>query len=99
MEFNINKINSNAINAYKSIKHTKAADSAISEKSSGAKAGSYDSVEIDFSRLMESAKAGLVSKLTVGVDAAQIRELREKYGGEDCPVSANEIANAILSME
>jgi len=85
----INKINSNAINAYKAIKRAKASES---EKKSG---GRFDSVEFDFSRTINSAKANIASRLDAEANAAKIKQLQAEYANDDCPVSAEKIAQAI----
>ena len=92
MEFKINKLNSNAINSYKAIKKTQISESAEVEKKPS---GNFDTVEIDVSQSIKSAKANIVSGLTADADAARISMLQARYANGNCPVSIEEIAQAI----
>ena len=91
MEFNNvnNKINSNAISAYKSIKKTKISDSET--KSSG----KFDSVEIDLSQSIDSAKANIANKLNAESSIDKLRQLQDEYANGNCPISVEEIAKFI----
>jgi hypothetical protein len=86
----INKINRGAINSYNAIKRAKTADL---EKKSG---GKFDSVEIDFSQSLASAKANIASRLAAEANIAKIRQLQEEYAGDSCPVNTESIAEAVL---
>jgi anti-sigma28 factor (negative regulator of flagellin synthesis) len=93
MEFNrINRVNNNAISAYKSIKKTAVSDSGGANKPSG----SFDTVEINFAQSLQSAKANIASRLAAEANIARIKELQEEYSGDEVPVSVTEIAQAIL---
>jgi anti-sigma28 factor (negative regulator of flagellin synthesis) len=87
----INKVNRGAINAYNAIKSTKSADSA--KKSVG---GTFDSVEIDFSQSVNSAKASVASRLAAQANIEKIKQLQAQYSGDNCPVSAGETAKAVV---
>jgi len=89
----INKINRSAINSYNTIKKAKAADS--SKKVSGAD-GKFDSVEIDFSQSLESAKANIASRLAAEANIEKIKQLQAEYAGGGFSVSTDEIAKAVL---
>jgi hypothetical protein len=86
----INKINANAINTYKTIKK--------SEKSGAGKqpSGKFDSVVIDFSQSINSAKANIASRLDAQANIEKIRQLQEQYSGDKCPVPAEETAKSIV---
>jgi hypothetical protein len=87
---NVNKINSNAINAYKCVKKAKTADS------DKIPAGKFDSVDIDSSGCIIAAKANIVAALKAEADIVDIRALQAKYAGGN-PVPPEDVAKAILS--
>ncbi|MCL1903082.1 MAG: hypothetical protein FWF94_01525 [Oscillospiraceae bacterium] len=89
----INNINSNAINSYKAINKAKINESVEHEKKPS---GTFDTVEFDFSKTINSAKANIASGLNTSADAAKISFLKTQYAGEGCPVTAAKIAKAIL---
>ncbi|MCL1789335.1 MAG: flagellar biosynthesis anti-sigma factor FlgM [Oscillospiraceae bacterium] len=89
----INNINSNAINSYKAINKAKISESVELEKKPG---GTFDTVEIDFSQSINSAKANISAQLDSATDAAKINFLKAQYAGGNCPVSAGKIAKSIL---
>ena len=86
----INKINANAINAYKSIKRAKP-DQA--EVKSG---GRFDSLEIDFAQSIDSAKSNIASRLEAEANIERIRQLQEEYANGGLPVSLEKIAQFIV---
>jgi len=86
----INKINRGAINSYNAIKSAKA-------PAAGKKAGgTFDSVEIDFSQSISSAKASVASRLNAEANIEKIKQLQAQYDGDKCPVSAEDAAKAVL---
>jgi hypothetical protein len=99
----INKINTNisssAINSYsKAMKYAKPASSAKMGGKVGA--GTYDTVEIDFSQSMNRARAEAAAKLSAelssATDAERIQSLKAEYSGSAVPGSIDAIASAVL---
>lgn len=56
-----------------------------------------DRVEFDFGRYLEAAKTDAASKADSAVSAERLAALREAYSGDNCPVSAEETATALLA--
>ena len=95
MEFNINKLNSNAINSYKAIKKTSVAEATESSEVEKKPSGNFDTVEFDFSQSIKSAKVNIASALAAEANIAKIKMLQAQYAGGNCPVSTEQIAQAI----
>jgi hypothetical protein len=87
----INKLNRNALNTYKTISNTKPSD----KKDSGGKSGNVDKIEFDFERSIGAAKVNIAEKLDAGANLERIAKLQEKYSGDNCPVSPEAVAAAI----
>lgn len=81
----------NAIRTYEKL------TSQLNTKKSGAKAASNtDKVDFDFASSLAAAKANAASSIDAGANAEKIKELQAKYAGENCPVSSEAIAKAII---
>lgn len=91
----INNINSSIIKTYKSVTNTKA----VKEKDVAAvKAGgeNVDKIEFDFERSIAAAKTNIASSADAEANTAKIEQLQKLYAGDNCPVDASQIANAIV---
>lgn len=88
----IRNLHNNMISAYK-----KSASLGSPKKAhSQAKAEKTDRVEFDFGRYLEAAKAEAASAADAPASEARLAELAAKYAGDNCPVSAEDAAEAIL---
>lgn len=90
----IKNLQSSMINAYKKtagIRAPKKADAA--SKSSV----NTDRVEFDFSRYLDTAKADVAAKADAALSEERLATLKAAYAGDNCPVSADEIAAAFLA--
>lgn len=88
----IRNLQSSMISAYKKT----AANTAPKKTQAAAKAEKTDRVEFDFGRYLDAAKAETVSAADTSASPARLAALAEKYGGDNCPVSAEDVAAAIL---
>lgn len=57
-----------------------------------------DKVDFDFTGALAAAKANVASSADADANIMRIAELQAQYEGENCPVSSESIANAILRM-
>lgn len=57
-----------------------------------------DKVDFDFSGALAAAKANVASSADADANIERIAELQAKYEGESCPISSENIANAILGL-
>ena len=81
----------NAIRTYEKL------SSQVNPKKTGSKAASNtDKVDFDFASSLAAAKANAASSIDAEANASRIEELRAKYSGDNCPVSSEAIAKAIL---
>ena len=81
----------NAIRTYEKL------SSQVNAKKSGTKASSNtDKVDFDFASSLAAAKANAASSIDAEANADKIQALRAQYQGENCPVSSETIAKAIL---
>lgn len=88
----INKLQGNAISAYKKI----SAGTSAASKAQTKKLANTDKVEFDFSESLNAAKANVASSVDAEVNTARIEELQKLYQGDNCPVTAQEVAGKIL---
>lgn len=85
----------NAIRAYEKL------SSSVPAKKDREKApvkANTDKVDFDFSGALAAAKANVASAANGEASADRVRELQAQYEGENCPVSSDCIANAILGL-
>lgn len=90
----IKNLQSSMINAYKKtagIRAPKKADSAARSSVN------TDRVEFDFSRYLDCAKADAAAKADTAMSEERFSALKQAYAGDNCPVSAEEIAAAFLA--
>ncbi len=89
----IRNLKVNSINAYKKL--TKA--TAVKKNDEGVKnAVNTDKVEFDFGRYLEAAKANAANRTETAASEERLAALAEQYAGDNCPVSAEAAAAAIL---
>ena len=81
----------NAIRTYEKL------SSPVNSKKSGAKtAANTDKVDFDFASSLAAAKANAASSVDAEANTEKIKALQAKYAGENCPVSSEDIAKAII---
>lgn len=90
----IKNLQTSMINAYKKTARVSAPKKSDSAQKS---AVNTDRVEFDFGRYLEMAKADAAAKADSAVSAERLATLKEAYSGDNCPVSAEETAAAILA--
>lgn len=88
----IRNLQSSMINAYKKT----AAGVSPKKTQTAAKTEKTDRVEFDFGRYLETAKTEAASAADASASPARLAALAEKYSGDNCPVSAEDVAAAIL---
>lgn len=91
----IKNLRANAIRSYEKLSQAAPVKKEI-EKPIGK--SNTDKVEFDFSAALAAAKANVASSADSDANIQRIKELQAQYEGENCPVSSDAIANAILSM-
>ncbi len=57
-----------------------------------------DKVDFDFAGALAAAKSNVASRADADANIQCIAELQAQYEGENCPVSSESIANAILGL-
>lgn len=82
-----------SINAYKKL--TKS--TAVKKNDSVIKEANTDKVEFDFGRYLDTAKADAASKADPAASEDRLAALAQQYSGDNCPVSADALASAILA--
>lgn len=91
----IKNLRANAIRSYEKL----AASAPVKKDTEKAPVkANTDKVDFDFSSALAAAKANVASSADADANIERIRELQAKYEGENCPVSSDCIANAILGM-
>ncbi|MDR1754431.1 MAG: flagellar biosynthesis anti-sigma factor FlgM [Eubacterium sp.] len=92
---NVKNLNSNMINAYKSIGGIKISKDKISGTP---KSGSenVDKIEFDFARSIEAAKSDIAASVNFDANAEKIESLSIAYTGDNCPVDGAAVAEAIF---
>jgi len=91
----INNINS-VVGSYNRV--TKTTNPTVNSEA-GAKIGTFDTVEIDFTQLLEQAKADVANKLVAELampNTANIQTLQSAYADDVVPVDTSVIVDAIL---
>ena len=88
----INKLQGNAISAYKKI----TAGTSAASKAGTKKLANTDKVEFDFDASLAAAKANVASRAEAEANTSRIEELRSLYAGDNCPISADEVAGKII---
>lgn len=90
----IKNLNSNMINAYKNVASTKV--SKEKSESSSRSAEKFDKVEFDFGSSMSAAKANIAASVDAEANTSRIEQLQMAYRGDACPISAQDVAAAIV---
>lgn len=80
----------NAIRSYE--KFAAAAGKKTAEKAPA----NTDKVDFDFSSALAAAKANTVAGIESGAGAERIEQLKAAYSGDNCPISSDIIAMAVL---
>lgn len=88
----INNLQSNMISAYKKATPT----GGTVKKETAAAAAKTDKVEFDFGRYLGAAKTDAASRVGADARAARIEQLTKDYADDNCPVSAENVAAAII---
>lgn len=57
-----------------------------------------DKVDFDFAGALAAAKANVAASADAEANIERISQLQAQYEGENCPVSSDSIANAILGV-
>lgn len=90
----IKNLQSSMINAYKKTARVSAPKKSDSTSKNTV---NTDRVEFDFGRYLEAAKADAAAKADSALSADRLAALKEAYSGDNCPVSAEETAAALLA--
>ena len=81
----------NAIRTYEKL------SSQVNPKKTGERtASNTDKVDFDFMSSIAAAKANAASSIDAEANAAKIEALQAAYSGDNCPVSSDAIARAIV---
>lgn len=90
----IKNLQTGMISAYK--KTVSAGAPKKSDTASKAKVNT-DRVEFDFGRYLEIAKSDAAAKADPVLNQERLAALKESYSGDNCPVSSEEAATAIMA--
>lgn len=85
--------NASAIRSYE-----KFANVSAGKKEKGKAPANTDKVDFDFAGALAAAKANTASSIEADAGAEKIRQLQAAYSGDNCPVSSEIIAKAILGQ-
>lgn len=91
----IRNLQNSMINAYK--KTANSVSPKAKKAQTAAKEEKTDRIEFDFGRYLETAKSEAASSADAPASSARLAALAEKYSGDNCPVSAEDVAAAILA--
>ena len=91
----INNLKISSIGTYKKL--TK--QTAVKKKDPSGKSAvnNTDKIEFDFGRSLAAAKTGAAARVNESAGEDRIAMLRSLYAGDNCPVSPDEIARAIIA--
>ncbi|MBR5090257.1 MAG: hypothetical protein IK093_12585 [Ruminiclostridium sp.] len=90
----INNLQLNSISAYKRL--NKPSASKKSEASAKGKVNT-DKVEFDFGRSLAAAQTNAALRANAPASEERLAALAEKYAGDNCPVSAEAVASAMIA--
>jgi hypothetical protein len=90
----INNLHLNSISAYKKLNKPVSAKKSSSSAKSGA---NTDKVEFNFGRSLAAAQTNAALRANAPASDERIAALAEKYAGDNCPVSAEAVAAAIVA--
>lgn len=92
----INNLHLNSIGAYKRMNKSSAPKKSASS-SAKASLGNTDKIEFNFGRSLAAAQANAASRANAPASEERLAALAEKYAGDNCPVSAEAVASAMLA--
>lgn len=90
----ISNLHLNSISAYKKLNKPSAAKK--SDSSAKGKVNT-DKVEFDSSRALAAAQANAAARANAPASEERLAALAEKYAGDNCPVSAEAVASAMIA--
>lgn len=90
----INNLKFNSISAYKKVTKT---SSVKKSSASSASASNTDKVEFNFGRSLAAAQSAAAARVNSSASEERLAALAEKYAGDSCPVSAMDVASAIIA--
>lgn len=91
----INNLHLNSISAYKKLNKPAAAKKKSDASVKGG--ANTDKVEFDSSRSLAAAQANAASRANAPASEERLAALAEKYAGDNCPVSAEAVASAMIA--
>jgi len=91
----ISNLKISSIGTYKKL--TKQTAVKKKETSGAGTVNNTDKIEFDFARSLQAAKAGAAARVNEPAGEDRIAALRNLYAGDNCPVSAEEVARAIIA--
>lgn len=89
----ISKLYSNAIGTYKKV----STSAAKSSKSNALLRDNKDKVEFNLDNSLSAAKANVASSAEADASASRIEQLSVVYSGDNCPVTSEQVADAIIN--
>ena len=90
----INNLHLNPISAYKKLSKPASAKKSSSSAKSEA---NTDKVEFNFGRSLAAAQTAAASRANAPASEERLAALAEKYAGDNCPVSSEAVAAAIIA--
>ncbi len=90
----INNLQFSSINAYKKLSKPTAPKKDTAAAKTGA---NTDKVEFNFVRSFAAAQANASARANAPAGEERLAALAEKYAGDNCPVSADAVAAAIIA--
>lgn len=90
----ISNLHLNSISAYKKLSKPAAAKKISSAAKSEA---NTDKVEFNFGRSLAAAQTNAALRANAPASEERLAALAEKYAGDNCPVSAEAVASAIIA--
>lgn len=91
----INNLQSSMISAYKKVSKT----TSLSGKTESVQRVNTDKVEFDFSRSIAAARANAASSIDAEANTSRLEQLQKLYADENCPVSSEETAGAVIDND
>ena len=90
----INNVQLGPISAYKKLTKTPSAK----KNSSASKGGvNTDKVDFNFGRSLAAAQSAAAARTSAPASEERLAALAEKYAGDNCPVSAEAVAQAMIA--
>lgn len=89
----ISKLYSNAIGTYKKV----STSAAKSSKNNAQPRDNKDKVEFNLDSSLSAAKVNIASSAEADASASRIDQLGVVYSGDNCPVTSEQVADAIIN--